>query len=634
MCGIAGFISSSEISNTKIEAILSHLKRRGPDNTSYEKIEGGFLGHTRLAIIDLEATSNQPLSNSNGRYIIVYNGEIYNYKQLRNELEGIGIQFNTKSDTEVILNGYIHYGAKFMTKLEGMWAFAIWDKSQKNIFLSRDRFGEKPLYYYESNGDFAFASNLASLCEIVEKKEINIEAVSKLISLQYIPTESCIYNNVSKVEPASNLIWSSSQKLQFSKYWTPDYTDKLDISVKDAEDKVDELLHEIIKRQLSASDVPVGLFLSGGVDSGLIAAIASKYKPGIESFTLGVPGSWRDETNFARVIADKHGIKNTQISLNENCISELPFLLEHNEPFGDSSLLPLNFISKYVSKDIRVVLTGDGGDEGFGGYGYPLIFKNLKRKKGFLLERYIRKFITNNRYRNKFLKLIRRYGVSINALAIEGLDLFLKLQDDAPDYILKDILFYPSSKSNIEAELQLLLNKNEKLFETEIDKIFFLGLNQRLVGDFLYKVDSGSMHHSLETRAPFLSHKLFDFCTKLDPEILFCDDCDKALLKRVASRYNPKEIVYASKKGFSIPKEVYFKGKWKNLLNELLDENITSDLKIFNKKGVKKMLESHSSFRPWQMSNQLYSILVMEIWIRVFHLKSHSAEYLSEKMLK
>lgn len=634
MCGIAGIVSNKKIEEFRIREMLEPLQKRGPDFTDVAIHKNVGLGHARLSIIDLSEKANQPMHTDDGRYSIVFNGEIYNYKFLKNELQKVGCEFKSSSDTEVILKGFAIENELFFSKMEGMWALAIWDNDKQELTLSRDRFGEKPLYYWCESNELRFGSNLASVTRHDKDLKINQTAIAELIGMQYIHTENCIYSAYKKLPPGCHLKFKQKDKIPvITNYWQPDYTRKIEVTESEAIDKVEMLLVNSVRNQITASDVPVGIFLSGGVDSGLIGAIASQYHPEITAVTMTVPNSSRDEYEFAKRIADKHRLTLKTVVLDENCVGELPFLLEEIEPLADSSLLPLSFVSSKAIRHIKVVLTGDGGDEIFGGYGMPLRFLINGKKHNGIMEPLVN-FLIQNRNANILTKLLKPFSLSQKSFHSFGLDLFFELQDSATHTILNQCMQHPPANGYIRGIFQDYHTNNQTLYKDDIGAILFSGIKGRLTGDFLHKVDSGTMYNSLESRSPFLSHPLLEYVSTLPNNVVFNRSTDKYLIKKLAERYNPKEIIYAQKKGFSIPTEEYFKKGWAKLLTELLDEGISHDAGILNQRGVKKLLAQHHHYKSLRLSNQLYAILVIEIWLRVAHFKTHRPEMLREKIIK
>ena len=641
MCGIAGIIDLSDnpIDSNIVKSMSNAMIRRGPDADGLLSMPNAVLGHRRLSILDLTNNANQPMTDKNKDVSIVFNGEIYNHKELRKTLQNKGFEYFSDSDTETILYGYQAWGREISSYLRGMWAFAIWDKKKSTLFLSRDRFGEKPFYYYQHGSRFIFASSLNGLVPALETKKISSKAVLSLFSYEYIPNNQCIYQNVKKMPPASNIIFNQNG-LKVDKYWNINYKSKINIKSEEAIDHIDKLLGEIINEQL-VSDVPTGVFLSGGVDSGYISALASKFKPGIKAITMTVPQSKRrDESLNARRIVEEHNIEGIEVPLNDNCIKQLPQLLSSMEPFGDSSLIPVAAVSEAASSYLKVVLTGDGGDEIFGGYGLPLIAnRGEELSRHFLYGLALRsispvlKYLSKKRL-NPILRKLRLHASAHGLAAGAGIHSFIQARDAMPPEVSK--LIFGSKLSNFHNRIlgeHLIDNLDSENYNNWWEAMFSLGIKTRLVDDFLYKVDSASMHYSLETRAPFLDHRLIEFTSQLPKEVIIPNTRYKILLKKIATKYNPSEVVHSLKKGFSIPVEKYFLNGWGTLLNKIIKDGISSQMGYVDPNGVKKYINKHGLRANNRIDRQLYTLLIFEIWLRVFHEKSVDAEEFGDKIL-
>jgi asparagine synthase (glutamine-hydrolysing) len=621
MCGIAGKISFNESDSFErdVKNACQAMAYRGPDNTTINTIGKATLGHCRLAIIDLSAEANQPFYSGDKRYSIVFNGEIYNYQEVRKQLESeLGIHFHTNSDTEVLLKGYIYKGSQILESLRGMWAFAIWDNQLQELFFARDRFGEKPLFYNFENGVFSFASNLAAISNLIDKRELNPKAISELFAYQYISQNNSIYKGVKKLLPAQFGIVTKDE-IKLSKYWEVKYHEKIDISFEEAQTKVEEIMHNSVQEKL-ISDVPLGLFLSGGNDSGLVAGIASQYKKGISSITLSTPQNPElDEAKYAREIAKLHGLNYNQVDLEIDCINKLPQLLAMIEPFADSSIIPTAAVSEKARQFLTVVLTGDGGDEIFGGYGIPALLNKITPSslplKTVLDELSNRRFQPGWKYPSKIANVERM-------IKFGGLDSYCNAMDYEPSNIRK-LLFQSSFIDELETEQAYFPKSIIKGYPKKIsnhDMMLYLGVKGYLPDDFLMKVDTGTMYASIESRAPFLDNRLIEFTSSLKPEILMPNGQEKLLLKKICEKYLPKEIVYKKKTGFRIPVRDYFNSKWSDLLKSYIKEGISAELGIINIEGSLKLIEWYQKARPSQMEKLLFSMLVFEIWLRVFHL--------------
>ena len=624
MCAINGIINWEGINQSEIDCVKQSLKEmdyRGPDFSQTTTDGFSVLGHNRLSILDLNPRANQPMFSDDKRYSIVFNGEIYNYKILREELIYLGIKFNSTSDTEVLLKGFILYGIDVLKKLRGMFAFVIWDKKDKRIFAARDRFGEKPFYFInKAQKEFCFASNLNGIVQLSkEKLEIDKVAVYQLLNQQYIDVDTCIYKGIQKIHPGDYLL-ITKDKTVVKKYWELDYKEKIESDFTTTKNTVHKILKSAVNEQLEA-DVPVGVFLSGGVDSSIITSIASKQKNNITALTISTPDDVKnDESKSAAYVAKTLKINHKIIKLNSNCVNDLPHILKNIEPLSDASLIPSTAITKEAKKDFKVMLSGDGGDEVFGGYKVPLQYKENNFKGNFITSS-----IVNNLIRNADTPFQSYFYSKLNTKRIfkwGGLESYYNntsLSRTLEKEILNcDYSLPSSSKKYYKNSLNHIKNKE--------DSLFYVGIKSKLVDDFLFKIDSSSMHNSIESRAPFLDHRLVEFTSKLSLNQLCPNNIDKEILKSIGTDYLSKEFFNLPKKGFSIPYYKYLENSWGDILLSLTKEGVSSDLGVLNPSSVEKLLKNYRLNPSFRIGKILYSILILEIWLRVFHLKMNPNE--------
>jgi asparagine synthase (glutamine-hydrolysing) len=619
MCAISGIIKwsgTTESDNNKVATSLLEMDYRGPDFSAVKHGPFAVLGHNRLAILDLNPRSNQPMTTIADRYSIVFNGEIYNFKELKAELQGLGVDFNSTSDTEVLLQGFITYGAEIVPKLRGMFAFALWDEQNKELFVARDRFGEKPFYFiYEEATFFAFASNLSGIVALTSQElEINKQAVYELLSQQYITNESCIYNGIQKLA-AGHYMTISAIGCVTSRYWELAYRNKIEGSFEESKNTVHQLLSESVAEQLVA-DVPVGLFLSGGVDSSLIAAIASRKRNDITAITMSTPENKSfDEAETAAFVAKKLKINHKIVVLDKSSVNSLPYILKNIEPLADASLIPTMAIANEAKSDFKVMLSGDGGDEVFGGYKQPVLFNKTPFQGTLWSKRIANKVIKKaNSSSNNYLVSKFNDQRIFKWAGIEGFYNNVMLQPDRAKKLLK-------TKLSLQNPTESYLEDSFDFTTEEADKLLYVGVKSKLVGDFLYKMDSATMFSSIESRAPFLDHRIIDFTSKLSTKQLMPNGIDKEILKSIGTEYLPKEVFLNPKKGFSIPYYDYLKSTWGVLLEKLLKEGISSDLNLIDPDCALDLLKIYRLQPSFKLGKILYSILVFEIWLRVFHLK-------------
>jgi len=614
MCGINGSLIYKEKALLEnINSMNNLIIHRGPDDdgvfTEVNKEYSIALGMRRLSIIDL-SNGTQPMYSDDKKVIIVFNGEIYNYKGLKTKLESKNIVFNTNSDTEVILKMYLEYGVDSFSELDGMFAFSIYDKRVNKVFITRDFFGEKPLYYSNVNGQFIWGSELKSV-----KSQLNyFPGISKkglelFFSLTYIPAPYTIYEGVAKLEPNSYIEYSISEK-NLSIHQIHNKTAKEDLkfdgTFEEAKQKTKELVEESVNTR-SVSDVPIGTFLSGGVDSSVVShCLAKNTTSKINTFSIGFEKKSFDETDKSRVVAKLINSNHHEFIINEKSLfSNLDDILENfDEPFADASALPTFLVSKKTSEHVKVALTGDGGDEVFGGYN---------------------KYYINNINKN-FTKFFPEKG---HQLVKKGISPLLKTKDDNrgirfkikkaidsidyhnnfywniislgfKEYEINQLLKQESSAIFEYYKKELNLNKSESLADLRmIDK--YLSLE----GDMLVKVDRTSMLTSLECRAPFLNKKIWDFTNSLPDNYLIHKRSKKYILKEAFKDVFPTNFLEKSKKGFGVPVGDWLRASLKEELIGYLDKGFVEEQNLFNYGYVSKLVNNHlkgfedNTFKVW-----------------------------------
>lgn len=566
MCGIFGVLSpylkgnhqSLHEHKEKVNCALNLLAHRGPDGAGiWSSAEHGLiLGHRRLSIIDVTDKGHQPFIDNKYGNVLTYNGEIYNYLELHNDYLS-KYSFLSKSDTEVIYKLYLEKGNDTPIHLNGMFAFALWDNKRKNLFLSRDLLGEKPLYYSLIDGAFTFSSEIKPLAHFIGLNKLNIksESISDFMSLGYIPGTNTIYEEIKELPPGYSLSVDESLNVTLTPY------DKLQIpqckkttTSNEALEELDVLLRDSIKLRLR-SDVDVGVFLSGGIDSGLIMALAAQLKPGIQAFSFSSNAEDLDEINLASEVAEKYGSKINKIIINQSELKDniVNILSMYGEPFADASAIPSYYVSKHTSTFLKVALVGDGGDEVFGGYRrYQLSAAQDRVKKYFskrnlmLSGKVIKSFLpSNNLYRSK-LDFIKR---AAEVLSLDELDAFLYQRGQGLNR--SDFFKFGARLDGNSAFLNELLHA--KSFTSILEKSMFMDLICELPYDLLVKMDIASMANSLEVRSPFLDKRLVRFGLSLPDNLKTTALNSKVLLRQLAKRYLPANIASAPKKGFEVP---------------------------------------------------------------------------------
>lgn len=598
MCGIVGIIRNDEekVDFNDIRDAADLLKKRGPDDSG-AWLEGNIgLGHRRLAIIDLSSAAHQPMMSSDERYIIVYNGEIYNFLELRQDLADSIKYWKSNSDTEVILAAYAKWGVECVNRFHGMFAFSIWDRQEKVLFAARDRMGVKPFYYHYSNECFAFASRPRALFSLNKRlsREIDEQALRLYLDCGYIPAPYSIYKDIRKLSPAHYLI-VKKKELAIKRYW-----DFRQISVKPSwknrkeEDLIDEL-DEIISRSVRSrmiSDVPLGAFLSGGIDSSLVVAIMAKYSlPPVKTFTIGFNEKDYDESDYAQSVANYLGTEHHCEHMEVDELLQLmpKFLEEYDEPFFDHSAFPVMAVSRMARKFVTVSLSGDGGDELFGGYHYYQIAEKLS--PFFRLPCGFRKLLSSA------IRLIPTHQFKLLAGALNQpgrTASFAFSRSIAKDF---ETLIVPSVAKKTKCITDLFI---------EASKVFPLGLHPSEQGmrldafytlpdDYLQKIDVASMAFSLESRDPLLDHDLVEWAMKLPVSWKLRNGENKYLLRKLAYRYVPKKILDRPKKGFGVPVNDWLRNDLKSWAEQrLYDKKLFQNIPL-DQSSVLSLWELHNS---------------------------------------
>lgn len=587
MCGIFGIAGNiKKIDKSKMPLMLDSLSRRGPDEKGVVEFSNCILGHTRLSIIDL-LSGHQPMTD--GRNLtITFNGEIYNFKELREILSKSGHTFKTNSDTEVILKAYAEYGEECSKHLDGMFAFAIWDEKNQTLFMARDRFGKKPFYYCtDSNKNFIFASEIKAIFEGSEiKGVIDPEALDNYLSLMYVPPSKTIYKNIFTLAPAECAIYKNGI-LKKNKYWELIYKPK-DISYEDAKAEIEKLFSEAVKKRLLA-DVEIGSFLSGGVDSTLVTSYAQKFlSQPIKTFSLEY-GETTSELPFAREAAKKIGTTHQELEVKSDLTTELKKSMAYfDEPHADTSDFPQALISEFAGKFVKVTLSGDGADELFMGYGWYQKHLNLSLRKHTIAKLFLNPF-------EGYIKNISIFDKS------ERKKLWGKNNRYVNNFVSKEL-----SESKLD----------------EITKINLFDLTTYLPGQLLNKIDRMGMMHSLEVRSPFLDHKLAEFVYNLPVHFKMNKNENKIILKDILLDIMPKEFVYRRKQGFGAPINEWLENReMKNFVRETLNENsLIND--FFDKKVTKKIINEFYENRNQYYQYKIWLLLCLELWLNS-HKKFH-----------
>jgi asparagine synthase (glutamine-hydrolysing) len=615
MCGICGYLEKN-INKEYIYSMNNEINHRGPDAEGCYFNNNAALGHKRLKIIDL-VTGEQPIFNSDKSLVIIFNGEIYNFKNIKTELIKKNHSFKTSSDTEVILHAYEEWGVDSLKKLNGMFAFAILNTNNNELFLARDRFGQKPLFYYHKNDTFIFASELTSLMKHpAVKKNINVSGLQQYLFYEYIPAPTSIIDSVNKLQAGHYLIYKDN-RIYISQYWDIKFNT---ISNIITENEIKENVIELLKKSIHLrliSDVPLGIFLSGGIDSSTIVALLSEMTDikKVKTFSIGFEEKSYDERNFARIIAEKFGTDHKEEILSpKNMIEIIPDIINKlDEPFADSSIVPTYLLSKFTKQYVTVALGGDGGDELFAGYDPFLahwLLRNFKIPKELLniIIRIIHNLVPVS---NKNMSLEFRIKRTLTGLYASP-EIRNELWMSAFSYDMQKELFLEKAKIDEQTIFKPITSLNYKN-KTLIQKIIYLYSKVYLQNDILAKVDKASMMNSLEVRAPFLDVDFAEYVNNLPDKYKLRYGKRKYLIKNIMEDKLPYEIIHRQKKGFGIPVNKWFKSDLKDLLKSTLNKKRISEDGIFNYEYIDNLINEHLNNKK-NNSKELWSLLIFQLW--------------------
>lgn len=610
MCGIAGIVdfnsNSNSIEDTLLKEMSKPLRYRGPDNEGFHidnnSIKIGLI-HRRLSIIDLSNIANQPMISNDGDVVIVFNGEIYNYKTIKSKISNIN--FITNSDTEVILNAYLNWGIdKTLEELDGMFAFTIVDKKKQEVYIARDRFGEKPIYFNFKNNRLIFSSDIRSFEPFLLNQDIDELALANFLSEMCTPNDISIYKEIKKIPPASYYKFSSSG-IDIKEYWKLNYKSKKDYKEAYVLSNCETLIENSVKQKLT-SDVPVGCFLSGGIDSTLVSLYAARHYNGkINTFSVGFEYEKFNELKYAKQVAKKINSNHHEIIIDPTSLDVIDLLIEeYGEPFADSSQIPSYYVSKFASDNVKVVLGGDGGDEVFAGY--KTYNQGLRMKFWYDIKALlpIIKLLPNNKKVN--------YIMGIMSLNPEHLGSALYRSMGFSNDELSELLPGYNLGNKIKQFNSGVITDSLNYSDNPFDVLLHSSIKTRLVNDYLVKTDRASMFNSLELRTPFLDRNLIEFTSKLKAKQLIKGGVNKYITKKIAEQYFSKEFIYRPKMGFGIPIGTWMKKEWKSRFEEVLFNNSDSILPI-NQEFVKKLWKEHLSNLK-DHSHKLWIIYVLKKW--------------------
>ncbi len=624
MCGICGIYQKSRapISEKLIIEMRDIMRSRGPDDAGIYIDQYCGLGHRRLSIIDLSQAGHQPMGNENGTVQMAFNGEIYNFSQLRTRLESLGHVFKSSTDCETVIHGYEEWGESVFEKLNGMFALSIWDAKKGQLILAKDRVGKKPLFYHQSGSKVVFASDIKAVIKGIEiKPEVDPEAVDAYLVHLCVPHTKTIFKGVRKVPPAHYIVFNKNA-VRSQKYWELSFCEKLHIREGEYVERIFELVNLAVKDRM-ASDVPMGAFLSGGVDSSLITALMSELsRDRIKTFSIGFDYQPYSELEYAKKVSDRYGTEHHVFNLETDYLDIIPQLVwSYGEPFADSSAIPSYYISKVAREHVKVALVGDGGDESFGGYN--------RIKRAFTAHQY-RKRVPRFAYSFIIPSLLRGidsvFGETYITNRIKLYENYTKnpLRTHYKNYMgsISDRSELYSDEFNMRLNGYNAAHIYENYFDMgdcshEVDRALFVDFNTILPDQYQVKMDIASMSNSLEVRAPLLDYRIIEFAAKIPIEIKLKNRISKYLLKKVSEKYIPKENIYRPKMGFAVPLAKWFREGLLPYLNSVILSDKARNRGYFNYEYVKYIVNEHLAGRGYH-EHKLWSLLWLELWHRMF----------------
>ena len=583
MCGIVGeYIFNKNYNNHNIELLLDQIKTRGPDYSGFIVNQCISLGHSRLSIIDLSASSNQPFEDKDAQLTMVYNGCIYNYKELREDLVKKGYVFKTVGDTEVVLKSYQEWGYDCLKKFEGDFALAIWENRNKKLFLARDRFGVKPLYFSNNKNFFRFGSSLQS---IIAKKDINLELDNQSLHMHFslhsvVPAPNTIFKNIKKVPPGHYLVISPDQEILTKAYWKLDSSSQSQLITdeNEAKEQIKNLLIKAVEKRISASDIDVGILLSGGLDSSLIVALANDHFPNLKTYSIGFEDDKDEKGNeffYSDQIAKQFKTKHEKIVIdNKSVLSRLPEAFKSmSEPMVAQDAIAFYMLSELVSKEVKVVLSGQGADEAFVGYFW---YKNINAEV--------------NDHRNFCKHYVDRSHDEVKEF------LNIKFDGDHTSVMIKNKL----NSANAKTLLGSVLN---------------FDITTLVVDDPVKRVDNMTMAWGLEARVPFLDHQLIEASARIDPN-LHLKRNGKNILKAISDDILPKDVIDRKKGYFPMPALKFIRGEYYDFVYDILNSRQCYNRNLYNRDYINKLLEKPNEYKTAIDGNKLWHAAATELWFR------------------
>jgi asparagine synthase (glutamine-hydrolysing) len=633
MCGVTGIFAFNlvgKFNKVHVTAATMALEKRGPDFQDIHLDEWIALGHRRLCIIDTSPVAHQPFWDESKRYCIIFNGEIFNYRELRDQLTGQGVAFRSQSDTEVLLNLFVREKEKCLEKLNGFFAFCVYDRHEQTLFIARDRYGIKPLLYVFDDDKFIFSSEMKSIIQYGIERDLDLESLYTYFQLNYIPAPHTIYKNVKKLLPG-HYAFVRKQSLTISRWYTIPFDEQNansnEISYEEAKKRFADLLEDSVKKRLVA-DVPLGSFLSGGIDSSVVTGLASKHKPDLHTFSIGFRDEkFFDETDYARLVAKHFKTEHTVFSLtNDDLYSHVRNVLDHiDEPFADSSAINVYILSKQTRKYATVALSGDGADELLGGYNKHVAlnrlthpgWKELLVKNGLPVWKLFPSS-RNSAFSNK-VRQLRRFA---EGSKLDARERYWKWAGFLEEGEVEKI-FNPQTKERL--NLDSFRERKENILtaipdDPSINHALLEDMHLVLPNDMLTKVDLMSMAHGLEIRTPFLDYRVVDFVFSLRASFKVDGSMRKKILQDAFRDFLPSKLYNRPKKGFEVPLLKWFRREMKSLIvDDLLSEKFIAEQQLFHYPEIEKIKRRLFSSNPGDVHATIWALVVFQSWWKKYH---------------
>ena len=620
MCGIAGYLDRATAGPphaAAVRAMMAGLSHRGPDASGFFADGPAMLGHRRLSIIDLRPEADQPLANEDGSIVVVANGEIYNFRELRDELVRRGHQFRSGSDSEVIVHAYEEHGVACLSRLRGMFAFALWDAPRRRLLLARDRAGEKPLYWAERDGCLWFASELRALVAALPwQPALDLDAIDQYLTLQYVPAPRTVWSGVHKLPAAHCLVVAPASAPVVERWWRLSFAPAPPRSFGDAVEETRALVEDAVAVR-EVADVPLGAFLSGGIDSStVVALLARRSARAVKTFSVDMPSGDGGEGRWARLVAQRYGTDHHELTMQARMVDLLPELVaRYGEPFADPSALPTFELSRLARRHVTVALSGDGGDETFGGY-HRYALEELARRVGELpwpLPRLVHAIM--RRLPGRALRPAREFASHRWHSPVERY-LFLLAHFSRRD---KERLAGPAladraARDEVALELERVLGRSDA--EDAVNRLLDLDTQTYLPDDIFTKVDIASMAHGLEVRAPFADHLLLERMARLPGSLKLRRFSGKQLLRHAVRDLLPAPILTRSKKGFNLPLDRWMRQELAGMTRDLLTDATARGRGLLDAGEVRRLLDEHAA--GVSHGNRLWNLCVLELWLRHF----------------